>query len=61
MKVDLSNADEPIVTGRIRTKDGQSIDVEVRVPSDGSLWDEEAIEAALMMLQATYPGCRWAE
>ena len=61
MKVDLSNADEPIVTGRIRTKEGQAIDVEVRVPSDGSLWDEEAIEAALMMLQATYPGCRWAE
>ena len=54
------NVEEQSVTGDIRTKDGQVINVKVEVPSDGSLWDEELIEAALMMIQQSYPGARWA-
>jgi hypothetical protein len=33
--------------------------VKVEVPSDGSLWDEELIDAALMMIQESYPGAQW--
>jgi hypothetical protein len=54
------NVEEQSVTGDIRTKDGQVINVKVEVPSDGSLWDEELIDAALMMIQQSYPGARWA-
>jgi len=60
MQVNMTNEAEPIVTGRIRTKDGQEIDVQVHVPSDGSLVEEEVRDAALMMLGQQYPGCRWA-
>ena len=60
IKVDISNAAEPIVTGDIRTKEGQVIGMTVHVPSDGSLVEEEAIDAALMMIQQSYPGARWA-
>ena len=42
-------------------KDGQIINVKVEVPSDGSLWDEELIDAALMMIQQSYPGAQWIE
>jgi hypothetical protein len=31
------------------------------VPSDGSLADEELLEAALMMIQPTYPGAKWID
>ena len=54
------NVEEQSVSGDIRTRDGQIIDVKVEVPSDGSLWDEELIEAALMMIQQSYPGAKWA-
>jgi hypothetical protein len=60
IKVDLSNEEEPIVTGDIRRKDGQVIEVTAHVPSDGSLVEEEAIDAALMMIQQSYPGAKWA-
>lgn len=54
------NVEEQSVTGDIRTKDGQVINVKVEVPSDGSLWDEELIDAALQMIQQSYPGAKWA-
>ena len=55
------NVEEQSVSGDIRTKDGQSVNVKVEVPSDGSLWDEELIEAALMMIQQSYPGAQWVK
>ncbi len=55
------NVEEQSVTGDIRTRDGQIINVKVEVPSDGSLWDEELIEAALMMIQQSYPGAQWVD
>ena len=55
------NVEEQSVSGDISTKDGQIINVKVEVPSDGSLWDEELIDAALMMLQQSYPGAQWIE
>jgi hypothetical protein len=54
------NVEEQSVSGDIRTKDGQVINVRVEVPSDGSLWDEELIDAALQMIGRTYPGAKWA-
>jgi len=54
------NVEEQSVTGDIRTKDGQVINVKVEVPSDGSLWDGELIDAALQMIQQSYPGAKWA-
>jgi hypothetical protein len=54
------NVEEQSVSGDIRTRDGQIINVKVEVPSDGSLWDEELIDAALPMIQQSYPGARWA-
>jgi hypothetical protein len=54
------NVEEQSVSGDIRTRDGQVINMKVEVPSDGSLWDEELIEAALMMIQESYPGAQWA-
>ncbi|NTU65643.1 MAG: hypothetical protein HGB05_20145 [Chloroflexi bacterium] len=56
----LANVEEQSVSGDIRTRDGQIINVKVEVPSDGSLWDEELIEAALIMIQQSYPGAQWA-
>ncbi len=53
------NVAEQSVTGDIRTRDGQIINVKVEVPSDGSLWDEELIEAAMLMIQQSYPGAQW--
>jgi hypothetical protein len=44
------NVEEQAVSGDIRTKDGQVVNVKVEVPSDGSLWDEELIDAALQMI-----------
>jgi hypothetical protein len=61
MQVTTSNLYECVVTGRICTADGQTLDVQVNVPTDGSLCDEEAQEAALIMLQQQFPGCRWHE
>jgi hypothetical protein len=55
-----ANVEEQAVSGDIRTKDGQVVNVKVEVPSDGSLWDEELIDAALQMIQQSYPGARWA-
>jgi hypothetical protein len=55
------NVAEQSVNGDIRTKDGQIINVKVEVPSDGSLWEEELVEAALMMIQQSYPGAKWAD
>ena len=54
------NFEEQSVTGDIRTQAGQVLNVKVEVPSDGSLWDKELIEAALQMSQQSYPGARWA-
>jgi hypothetical protein len=54
------NVEEQSVSGDIRTRDGQIVNVKVEVPSDGSLWDEELIDAALLMIQQSYPGARWA-
>ena len=54
------NVEEQSVSGDIRTRDGQIINVKVEVPSDGSLWDEELIDAALQMIQQSYPGAKWA-
>jgi hypothetical protein len=55
------NVEEQTVSGDIRTKDGQIINVKVEIPSDGSLWAEELIEAALMMIQQSYPGAQWVK
>jgi hypothetical protein len=54
------NVEEQAVSGDIRTKDGQVVNVKVEVPSDGSLWAEELLDAALLMIQQSYPGARWA-
>jgi len=55
------NAEEQSVTGDIRTRDGQIINVKVEVPSDGSLWNEELLDAALMMIQQSYPDAKWVD
>jgi hypothetical protein len=55
------NVEEQSVSGDIHTKDGQIVNVKVEVPSDGSLWEEELIEAALMMIQQSYPGAQWVK
>jgi hypothetical protein len=55
------NVEEQSVSGDIRTKDGQIINVKVEVPSNGSLWEEELIEAALIMIQQSYPGAQWVK
>jgi hypothetical protein len=55
----IVNVAERSVSGDIRTQDGQVVNVKVEVPSDGSLWDEELIDAALMMIQESYPGAQW--
>jgi hypothetical protein len=57
----IINVEEQSVSGDIRTKGGQVVNVKVEVPSDGSLWDEELIEAALMMIQQSYPGAQWVK
>ncbi len=54
------NVEEQAVSGDIRMKDGQIINVRVEVPSAGSLWEEELIEAALVLIQQSYPGATWA-
>jgi hypothetical protein len=56
----MVNVEEQSVSGDIRTPDGQVINVKVEVPSDGSLWDEELIDAALQMIQQSYPDAKWA-
>lgn len=56
----IVNVEEQSVSGDIRTKDGQIINVKVEVPSDGSLVEEELIDAALQMIWRTYPGAKWA-
>jgi hypothetical protein len=61
MSKPIINVEEQSVTGDIRTKDGQIVNVKVEVPSDGSLWEEELTEAALMMIQESYPGAQWAK
>jgi hypothetical protein len=53
------NVAEQSVSGDIRTKDGQIINVKVEVPSDGSLVEEELIDAALQMIRQSYPGAKW--
>jgi|WetSurMetagenome_2_1015567.scaffolds.fasta_scaffold62634_2 hypothetical protein len=53
------NVEKQSVSGDIRTKDGQVINVKVEVPSDGSLVEEELIDAALQMIWRTYPGAKW--
>ena len=53
------NVEGQSVSGDIRTKDGQIINVKVEVPSGGSLWEDELIEAALMMIRESYPGAKW--
>jgi hypothetical protein len=54
------NVEEQSVSGDIRTRDGQIISVTVEVPGDGSLWEDELIDAALTMIQQSYPGAVWA-
>jgi hypothetical protein len=53
------NIEEQSVSGDIRTKDGQIVNVKVEVPSDGSLAAEELIDAAMQMIQQSYPGAKW--
>lgn len=53
------NVEEQSVSGDIRTRDGQIINVKVEVPSDGLLVEEELIDAALQMIGRTYPGAKW--
>jgi hypothetical protein len=53
------NVEEQSVSGDIRTKDGQVINVKVEVPRDGSLWDDKLIDAALQMIWRPYPGTKW--
>ena len=60
MSKPIVNVEAQSVSGDIRTRDGQLINVKVDVPSDGTLWDEELIDAALQMVQQTYPGAQWA-
>ena len=60
MSKPIVNVEAQSVSGDIRTRDGQLINVKVEVPSDGTLWDEELIDAALQMVQQTYPGAQWA-
>ncbi len=60
MTLPIVNVEAQSVSGDIRTRDGQIINVQVEVPSDGSLWDEELIDAALMMIQQSYPGAQWS-
>jgi hypothetical protein len=55
------NLEEQSVTGDVRTRDGQVINIKVQVPSDGSLAAEELLEAALMMIQPQYPGTKWVD
>jgi hypothetical protein len=55
----IVNVEEQSVSGDIRTKDGQIINVKVEVPSDGSLVEEELIDAALQMIRQSYPGAKW--
>jgi hypothetical protein len=57
----IVNIEEQSVNGDIRTKEGQIINVRVEVPSDGSLWAEELIDAALQMIQRSYPGAKWTD
>ena len=61
MSKPIVNVEKQSVNGDIRTKDGQIINVKVEVPSDGSLWEDELIEAALMMIQQSYPGAQWVK
>ena len=56
-----ANVKDQSVSGDIRTRDGQIINIRVEVPSDGSLAEEELIDAALMMIQQSYPGAKWAD
>jgi hypothetical protein len=55
------NLEEQSVSGNVRTKDGQVINVKVEVPGDGSLVEEELIDAALQMIRQTYPGAKWVD
>jgi hypothetical protein len=55
------NVSEQSVSGDIRTKDGQIINVKVIIPGDGSLVKEELIDAALQMIWRTYPGAKWVK
>lgn len=57
----IVNVEEQSVSGDIRTKEGQVINIKVEVPSNGSLWEGELIEAALMMIQESYPGAQWVK
>jgi len=59
MSIPTVNVEKPSVSSDLRTLDGQVINVRVEVPGDGSLWDEELIEATLMMIQQSYPGAQW--
>ena len=48
---------EYTVSARVQLTDGTYRNVQIVVPSDGSLWDEEILDAALWMARETYPGC----
>jgi hypothetical protein len=61
MSKPIVNVEEQSVSGDIRTQDGHVINIKVEVPGDGSLWVEELLDAALMMIQQSYPGAKWAE
>lgn len=50
---------EYTVSARVRLSDGTYRNVQIVAPSDGSLWDEEILDAALWMARETYPGCAW--
>ena len=49
------------VAGRLRLSGNRTIDATIEVPEDGTLADEELVEAALVLLRENYPGARWAD
>jgi hypothetical protein len=49
------------VAGRLRLSGKRTIDAGIEVPEDGTLADEELVEAALVLLRKDYPGARWAD
>jgi hypothetical protein len=51
--------EEYTVSARVWLTDGTYRNVQIVVPSDGSLCDEEVLDAALFMAREAYPGCVW--
>lgn len=62
LTITRAGAGTPVrVTGRLRVAGNRTIDASVDVPEDGTLSDEELIEAALVLLRDKQPGARWTD